>query len=156
MMKLKLKEITYPREGFVYSNDVLFKNGEFIYAHIGEAIEGDELTQEMAGELIGKLGITHKIEGRKLVELPRKGIEVGDVFENKYGLMSFIFEENEEIFLVLKQIRYALNQNTIEWSFDEYQKDGETIEIMQEEDELGKKIGIYEITHELITEYEEE
>lgn len=148
---MKLREITEPREGFVYETNIgnyIYTTGAFIpvdMKNFHNPIENEKI--------IGKLGLTHKIEDGKLVELPRKDIEVGDVFENMHSLKSFVFEDYEDIFYILKQARIGLDGNKIEWVFDESEKGEDILDFMQEDFELGKKIGILNVTHELILDF---
>ena len=89
---MKLVKITEPREGFVYEgscNKMILtgiKNGSYTFTNYDE--EGNETYESEANyffesiKLIGKIGITHKIENEKLIEIPRDDVEVDDVFES--------------------------------------------------------------------------
>ena len=108
---IELQKITEPREEFIYKKNGN-ENNLSVYPNI-------DYTDPLAYKLIGKLGITHKIVGNKLVEIPRRDIEVGDVFESYreiksiclcntkfYVLSSLTGEENEEYITKEDVFRY--------------------------------------------------
>lgn len=100
---MKIIPITEPREGFIYENNKKLwvlnfverttdgNNSEFNAWLVNENItEIKGLWRLDDYRLIGKLGITHRIEDNKLVEIPRRKIEVGDVFKHKNSENSII------------------------------------------------------------------
>ena len=96
-------------------------------------------------KLIGKLGITHEIKDRMLVEIPRDEFQVDDVFyttlATKSGLDPYYdpgcdFKEIEDV------IFFLFEKSIFDVRGNEYRLD------------FCEKIGIYGVTHEFVNDCE--
>jgi hypothetical protein len=156
MIKLKLKKIEDAREGFVYElgdmqfvivneSDCFHETFEN-YTHIGNGCSGIETK----GKLIGKIGLTHKIENGKLIELPRKEIEVGDIIHSKTITYVEYDEDPVSFQEYLKEVHFLYDGSIVP-----YDQREEIDDLYEELSEFGR-LGIQDIHYELITEYEEE
>jgi len=119
-----------------YKNNILDSEENEFYSR--------EFAEDM--ELIGFVNITHKLENKKLVEIPREEFEVDDIILNtKNNEKYFITEIYEPVGTgfggsIARDIGIAINVNTFE-------------KIYISEFGFGfpsKKIGIYGVTHEFL------
>jgi len=145
---MKIVEIKEPREGFVYESE----DETMVYMGLGQS-SSDAPTQHelwMNGgtifsddfvysncKLIGALNITHRIEDAKLVEIPRREVEVGDVFRSPDGMV--------HIFIV--QIYDDESYDAIGSFCDKCVSISQHKELLIEDG--GRKIGIMGVTHEI-------
>ena len=102
--------------------------------------DSEELRFYEDGELIGKLGITHRIEDSRLVEIPRSdGFKVDDVVRHESGKTGVIVKTNNAGFAV--GYEYSINCGSEGFN--------DTFEYLT-------KIGILGVTHEFVNDREGE
>lgn len=102
----------------------------------------DEYLKSAKCRLIGKLGITHKIEDNKLLEIPRDEFQIDDVVN-----VLNVSATKKINAVVVAKIGHQLN--TFDGKgYNGYYTDDETSKFMPE------KIGIYGVTHEFINDCE--
>jgi hypothetical protein len=102
---MKIVKIENPIEGFVYeyggSYNVLMFGNEFYfkcyYITSKESFETRPFDESECVNLMGKIGITHKLEDGKLVDIPRREIEKGDVFKQK-GVGKYFISHIEDYY----------------------------------------------------------
>jgi hypothetical protein len=155
MIKLKLKEITEPREGFVYEYEgcyILCGNPKDFEerSYAINSIQECSILKEQYRKPIGKLGLTHKIEDGKLVELPRREIEVGDIIHGKTITYVEYDEDPVSFQEYLKEVYFLYDGSIVP-----YDQREEIDDLYEELSEFGRQ-GILNVTHGIITEYEEE
>lgn len=88
-------------------------------------------------KIIGKIGITHRVEGNRLIELPREGLIVDDVVCHESGKTGVIVKKNNAGFIV--GYEYLINCGDEGFS--------DTFEYLT-------KIGILGVTHEFVNDRE--
>ncbi len=108
-------------------------------------------------QLIGKLGITHRIEGNRLVELPREDLIVDDV-------VKYLDFDGFTVRAVICAVITALTVEETQYAFITETGESEDTTLFEKE-EIGedsgiftytpKKIGILGVTHEFINSREQ-
>lgn len=88
-------------------------------------------------EIIGKIGITHRIEGNRLVEIPRESLIIDDVIRHENGRVGVIVNVNNAGFA----IGYEYMINCGDTGFND------TFEYIT-------KIGVLGVTHEFVNDRE--
>lgn len=148
---MKLVEIKDVRPGQVWINDqtglihTVDDLGELSNADKAETFKiRDKYLKSAKCRLIGKIGITHRIEGNRLVEIPRSsGFQVDDVVKFKHDPRLYVI--NREISLSTAKI-YP-NALCFEATNDYYGS-------RQLVDFELKRVGILGVTHEFINDKE--
>lgn len=131
---------------------------EFYDIKTKQLIEDDseELRFYENGELIGKLGITHRIEDGKLVEIPREDLVVDDIVE-------YLDFDGFKVTAVIASLITGMTREDSQYGF--ITNDGNFDESsLFEKEEIGedsgtftytpKKIGILGVTHEFVNDRE--
>lgn len=118
--------------------------------------DSEELRFYENGELIGKLGITHRIEDGKLVEIPREDLVVDDIVE-------YLDCDGFKVTAVIASLITGMTREDSQYGF--ITNDGNFDESsLFEKEEIGedsgtftytpKKIGILGVTHEFVNDRE--
>lgn len=148
---MKLVEITDVRTGQVWIND---QTGQIhTVDDLGELNNADKMATAKIRDkylksakcrLIGKLGITHRIEGDKLVEIPRSnGFKVDDVVKFKWDPRLYVI--NREIDFGIKETHP--DNSCFEATHGLYGS-------RQMVDFELKRVGILGVTHEFVNDME--
>ena len=116
----------------------------------------DEYLKAAKCRLIGKIGITHRIEGNRLVEIPREDLIVDDVVE-------YLDFDGFPVKAVICSVITALTAEEIQYAFITENGQSEDTTLFERE-EIGedsgiftytpKKIGILGVTHEFVNDRE--
>lgn len=107
-------------------------------------------------EIIGKIGITHRIEGNRLVEIPREDLIVDDVVE-------YLDFDGFKVTAVIAEVITGMTREDSQYGF--ITNDGNFDESsLFEKEEIGedsgiftytpKKIGVLGVTHEFVNDRE--
>ena len=141
---MKLVEIKDVRTGQVWINDqtglihTVDDLGRLSNAAKAETAKiRNEYLKAAKCRLIGKLGITHRIEGNRLVEIPRESLIIDDVIRHENGRVGVIVNVNNAGFAV----GYEYMINCGDTGFND------TFEYIT-------KIGILGVTHEFVNDRE--
>lgn len=148
---MKLVEIKDIRPGQVWINDqtglihTVDNLGNLSNANKAETTQiRDEYLKSAKCRLIGKLGITHRIENNRLVEIPRSaGFQTDDVVKFKWDPRLYVI--NREIDFGIKKTHP--NNSCFEATNDLYGS-------RQLVDFELKRIGIFGVSHEFVNERE--
>lgn len=112
----------------------------------------DEYLKAAKCRLIGKIGITHRIEGNRLVEIPQEDLIVDDVVE-------YLDFDGFTVKAVICSVMTALTAEETQYAF--ITEDGQSEDTtLFEREEIGedsgiftytpKKIGVLGVTHEFV------
>lgn len=160
---MKLVEIKDIRPGQVWINDqtglihTVDNLGNLSNANKTETTKiRDEYLKSAKCWLIGKIGITHRIEGNRLVEIPREDLVVDDVVE-------YLDFDGFKVTAVIASLITGMTREDSQYGF--ITNDGNFDESsLFEKEEIGedsgtftytpKKIGILGVTHEFVNERE--
>lgn len=148
---MKLVEIKDIRPGQVWINDqtglihTVDNLGNLSNANKAETTQiRDEYLKSAKCRLIGKLGITHRIENNRLVEIPRSaGFQTDDVVKFKWDPRLYVI--NREIDFGIKKTHP--DNSCFEATNDLYGS-------RQLVDFELKRIGVFGVTHEFVNERE--
>lgn len=135
---MKIVEIKEPKHGMVFKSKV----GDLMLyckARLSgvEDYEFTSIDDKWKDDLAGAIGITHEINDGKLIEIPRKEIEVGDVFHSGKGdaFCCIIYISEDESYDVIA----SRDNKCICISDEKKPPHGDDV----------KKVGIMGITHEI-------
>lgn len=145
---MKLVEIKDVRVGQVWKNshwdlvvitkidnDIIhIKTWDYDFHSFGEGYHNAEFLKDY--RIIGKLGITHKIENNKLVEIPREDFQIDDIF--------YRYRDNPQIVVEVGEINSLTGYSPKEKC------------LMGHIANICCKIGIYGVTHEFVNDREAE
>lgn len=160
---MKLVEIKDIRPGQVWINDqtglihTVDNLGNLSNANKAETTKiRDEYLKSAKCRLIGKIGITHRIEGNRLVEIPREDLIVDDVVE-------YLDFDSFTVRAVICAVITALTAEETQYAFITETGQSEDT-LLFDREEIGedsgtftytpKKIGIFGVTHEFVNDRE--
>lgn len=149
---MKLVEIKDIRPGQVWINDqtglihTVDNLGNLSNANKAETTKiRDEYLKSAKCRLIGKLGITHRIEGNRLVEIPRAaGFQVDDVVKFNWN--------DPRLYVINREIDFGIKKTHPDNSCFEATND--LYGSRQLVDFELKRVGILGVTHEFVNDRE--
>lgn len=149
---MKLVEIKDIRPGQVWINDqtglihTVDNLGNLSNANKAETTKiRDEYLKSAKCRLIGKIGITHRIEGNRLVEIPRAaGFQVDDVVKFNWN--------DPRLYVINREIDFGIKKTHPDNSCFEATND--LYGSRQLVDFELKRVGIFGVTHEFVNDRE--
>lgn len=150
---MKLVEIKDIRPGQIWKDDEgyliligLNLNGTWYNSKGVPSMGGMELYDTVHHKLIGKLGITHRIEGNRLVEIPREAeIQIDDVFRTMIYTKSPLapnFDIGCDFTYAISVVNFVEDNIVFDYLNEEYLS------------ENLERIGILGVTHEFVNDRE--